>query len=67
MTRRITWIEGRAFLQEAGPGQMWADARIVRPATDADRADMNAGRIQYDPETHPASLAWAEHVRRGGD
>jgi hypothetical protein len=67
---RITWIDGVAHLQqctyEGGVGYT-SGWETVRPATDQDRADMSAGRISYDPDTEPHSLAWAKHIAAGGD
>jgi hypothetical protein len=80
--QRITWVDGRPFVQrcpteiviERSPsrdhsrlGNYRDDGEIVRPATDADLDDMVNGRISYDPETHPGTLAWAAHVAAGGD
>lgn len=81
MHRRITWLDGVPHVQECPvavvvpggyvyrtrPGTYAQDGVIVRPATPEDLRDMAAGRISYDSETEPVRLAWAEHVRRGGD
>jgi hypothetical protein len=67
-TYRIVWIEGKAHLQRCPLGGTYdGDGELVRPATHQDRSDMYEGRIEYDPKTNPSSLAWAEHVRNGGD
>ena len=49
------------------PGTYAEDGEIVRPAQAKDLEDMYAGLLAHDPETEPGRLAWAKHVKNGGD